>query len=211
MGQHRRRITFAASASPPESPKGMRRVSSSPGNLHRSGKRLASPADDYRKIAKGFLLNLLAVGVSLVAVTNAPALAAVLLPADTASAAAAAAAAGVTIDDQPTFAASASQEKSLGGSLLRIRNMRTHKRGARSTAGFAGATDGIDSNWSDATSGQEDDAIEWTTGTTASESDDVGVLLGALTALLVCLLGIRTSLIREQAEYDAAHAKRLPQ
>lgn len=202
--QRRNKLRFAAGASPSDSPVAMRRVASSPGNLHRHGRprSVTTPAEEMRKIMRGFAMNALAVGFALLLVSNAQTIATKMLPRGTLDAvfavvasasenAAAAAAAARQDSEQP----SGREGKPLlwlgsGAALLR----------GRAVSG--------ESNESE-TSLHDDETVpwQWTHASGAPhESGEVGVLLGSLAVLLVCLLGIRRSIVNEHRAYEAAQA-----
>jgi hypothetical protein len=202
--QRRNKLRFAQGASPNDSPVALRRVSSSPGNLHRQGRprSVTTPAEEMRKIVCSFAMNALAVGFALMLVSNAQAIATAALPLGTLDAIFAAVASASQTSAaayQATLLDSEQPSSREGKPLLWLGSGASLLRG-RSGSG--------ESNESE-TSQHEDDAMAWQwshAGGTLHESGEVGVLLGALAVLLVCLLGIRQSIVNEHRAWEEAQA-----
>lgn len=203
------KITFAPSASPSASPVMLRRVSSSPGNLHRMpqrSKNACTPAEEMRKIVRSFAANALAVGFALFLVCNGQTVARAVLPEDGTFAAAIAAIATASENAAATAAAArlgteAAGSPRAGKSLLRLGG------GGGSPLRRGGA----ESNESESTM-HADEAVGWDWAPPSAvgvmgEGGDVAVLIGALAVLLVCLLGIRGSILKEHRAFEEAQAR----
>ena len=201
----RNKITFAPSASPQASPSCLRRVNSSPGNLHRMAKNArsaATPAD----VLRGFAINALAVGLALIVVCNAKTIAEATLPAGTFAAAAAAVATA-----SESAAAAVAQASESAAAVAADARYTTEESGARVGKSLLRLSrrGGAERNESETL--VEDVAAlgwEWSqeAGVAGEGAGEVGVLIGALAVLLVCLLGIRQGILQEHRAYEEHQA-----
>ena len=198
----------------------MRRSSSSPGNLHRQG-RTAKPTSPT-EIVRGFAVNALAVGFALVCVCNAQAIggaATAVLPSGTLDSLLAAVAASSSESAAVAAAAAkASEDGHAGGgyaSLLKLGARVSAALRDRSSAAAAAAAAAAASEQESNASGwdYQHGGDAWSVSASSWRGDsegssDVGVLIGALAALLVCLVGIRQSILYEYAADDAKQSRR---
>ena len=197
----------------------MRRSSSSPGNLHRQGRKTAKPTSPS-EIVRGFAVNALAVGFALVCVCNAQAIggaAAAALPSGTLDWLLAAVATSSSESAAiAAAAAKASEDGHVGGgyaSLLKVGARVSSSLRERSSAAAAAAAAAASEQESNASGWDyQQGGGEWSVGASSWRGDsegssDVGVLLGALAALLVCLVGIRQSILCEYAD-DVKQSRR---